>query len=1347
MDFSLIENMTPPQQVMLSVMAYLMDFTNKRRLISICKRVEPNMDQAYKSALGKLYRRGYVYSDDKIFSDYLDSDYSINEKYVIYTLMYLLQEQSGWYNKLTSLEGIDVETSDLRKAVIGMLTDAMAGKKVVIPTRVDKEELADIMMPIYIEPSYSSMTDNMPMELFEIMLPNMIPDYQFEYHPEKLERCIALARSSKKRKSASWSRTIEDMLLINYMYTGQVSEGFDRLLTPQFHACIEVFRLASAGEYVEASQQLQQHCMLPDEIYSDYALINFLYVLLLANINDEPSLNELKKYCRGKYLDEETTRMASLFAIMYAKPDTETVSIMLADEFRMKSADTAPKFFSCQMAHLLCQWGKISETEINQQLNSNIYVPDRFNGNTYICQLFTQLLSQCYVKPSWLRVIEKVMQQEDCLNQTLEHPVVVNDARDQRFAYFYSGRNDSVELRLQKRLKSGKWGSGVAVNLTALLSDNKAERDEYDMRIVSSLDNVKIRFSSYYMLRLQDVLPMLEGSDKFYYGSSAPYHHCLIREDQPVLEAKIGRNDITLSSNIPLDQLKNAQADSVFYSIHRDMHSAPDAVYTAEAVYYHVPARICSYLSALLTVGTFPLEAEESLRPLLDRIKKYIEIHSEMIEGGSSLPQVEGNPQVYLQMRSVHGNYEMRALCRPMPEGRITVAAGKGDTNIYDTAADGTRYHVVRNKKQERQNMQPLRDYMEQIECDEVSQCMWVMNPYTLLTLLEWLPEQGDDYIVEWPEGEKVNVRVAQSQQWNLQLRRRGDWFEVEGEVPIDDQTIVSFAQLLDMIEEGHGRFIRLQNGDYLSMSESLRRQLRRIDAVAQNVRGHARISNVGASLIADAMQGDLSISHPAELDALRSKIVESQDLQADVPDTLNATLRDYQLEGFRWMDRLTYWGAGACLADDMGLGKTIQTIAYLLYKQSDGPSMVVAPASVVPNWKKELARFAPTLQVCMLNELASAERSEAVAQATSGCVVLTTYGLLISEEESVVAKQWNVVCLDEAHSIKNATTKTSAVCMQLQAHNRLILTGTPIQNHLGELWNLFQFINPGLLGSLQQFTQKYINPIEGAHNKERQQQLKRIIQPFMLRRTKQEVVSELPDKQEIMLPVELSTEEMGIYEMLRLKAKSQLETEVAGALSVNTLALITQLRMAACAASLAQKQWKGKSSKLTAFCDLVSEISSTGNRVLVFSQFTSFLEMAQAELKARGMRDYLYLDGSTPLKKRSQMVEDFQHGKCPIFIISLKAGGLGLNLTGANYVIHLDPWWNPAIEQQATDRAYRIGQNQKVTVYHLISSHTIEEKIVRLHQTKRDLADSLLEGTDVSHKLRAEDLLEMING
>ena len=400
-----------------------------------------------------------------------------------------------------------------------------------------------------------------------------------------------------------------------------------------------------------------------------------------------------------------------------------------------------------------------------------------------------------------------------------------------------------------------------------------------------------------------------------------------------------------------------------------------------------------------------------------------------------------------------------------------------------------------------------------------------------------------------------------------------------------------------------------------------------------------------------------------------------------------------------------------------------------------------MAPASVAPNWKSEIEKFAPTLNVQILNF--AQDRQQLVEHAKAGDVIILTYGILLSIQDLITSKEWNVACLDEAHIIKNRGAKTSAAAMKIKAKNRIMLTGTPVQNHLGELWNLFQFVNPGLLGSYEQFSRKFIIPIEGYKDKEKQELLDTLVHPFMLRRTKQSVLKELPEKTEIYQDVELTKDELAIYESIRIRAEKLLNDN-RGDVNMNVLAEITRLRQAACSAELIEPKWVGESSKITTLTELLQGVIEGGNRALVFSQFVSFFNVVKRELDKRHV-DYFYIDGSVPVKKRTEMVAAFQNGEKSVFLISLKAGGLGLNLTGANYVFHLDPWWNPAIEQQATDRAYRIGQNQAVTVYHLVSKHTIEEKIIRLHETKRELAENILEGTDISYKLTGEELLEML--
>jgi SNF2 family DNA or RNA helicase len=335
---------------------------------------------------------------------------------------------------------------------------------------------------------------------------------------------------------------------------------------------------------------------------------------------------------------------------------------------------------------------------------------------------------------------------------------------------------------------------------------------------------------------------------------------------------------------------------------------------------------------------------------------------------------------------------------------------------------------------------------------------------------------------------------------------------------------------------------------------------------------------------------------------------------------------------------------------------------------------------------------------------------------------------------------------LDEAQAIKNAATKRSQAAMRLKGKFKILTTGTPIENHLGELWNLFQFINPGLLGSLDNFNQKFANPIERQQDKAARLQLKKLIQPFILRRTKTQVLAELPARTEVVLHVQLSKEEQLFYEALRREALDKLANSEAnaGQKHLQVLAEIMRLRRACCNPKLVKPQMNLPSSKLELFGETLEELLDNGHKALVFSQFVDHLSIVKEYLDQQKIT-YQYLDGSTPSKERKKRVDAFQAGEGDVFLISLKAGGTGLNLTAADYVIHLDPWWNPAVEDQASDRAHRIGQQRPVTIYRLVAKDTIEDKIVALHQHKRDLANSLLEGTEMSGKISTDQLLQLI--
>jgi SNF2 family DNA or RNA helicase len=362
--------------------------------------------------------------------------------------------------------------------------------------------------------------------------------------------------------------------------------------------------------------------------------------------------------------------------------------------------------------------------------------------------------------------------------------------------------------------------------------------------------------------------------------------------------------------------------------------------------------------------------------------------------------------------------------------------------------------------------------------------------------------------------------------------------------------------------------------------------------------------------------------------------------------------------------------------------------------------------------------------------------------------VLICSYGLLQQEQaaEMLAKIAFQTVILDEAQWIKNIATRRSQGAMNLQAGFKIIMTGTPLENHLGELWNLFRFINPGLLGSLEQYNKRFAGPIERDRNHQAKQQLKKLIQPFILRRTKTQVLQELPPRTEIPIYVELSAEEIAFYEALRRDSLLKLSSNDGppGTKHLQILAAISKLRRSCCNTQLVNADIALPSSKLAAFAEIVEELLDNKHKALVFSQFVDHLQLIKAHLDQRGV-SYQYLDGSTPTKERQKRVDAFQRGEGELFLISLKAGGVGLNLTAADYVIHMDPWWNPAVEDQASDRAHRMGQLRPVTIYRMIAKNTIEEKIVAMHSHKRDLADSLLDGADISGKVSADELLNLM--
>ena len=464
-------------------------------------------------------------------------------------------------------------------------------------------------------------------------------------------------------------------------------------------------------------------------------------------------------------------------------------------------------------------------------------------------------------------------------------------------------------------------------------------------------------------------------------------------------------------------------------------------------------------------------------------------------------------------------------------------------------------------------------------------------------------------------------------------------------------------------------------------------------------------------------------------------------------PAGLLTELRPYQREGLDWLQFLRGYELGGILADDMGLGKTVQTLAHILVEKREGrldrPCLVVCPTSVVPNWLAEAARLAPELRVLSLH---GPERGDRFGEIGDADLVVTTYALLPRDADRLLPVAWHIAVLDESQAIKNSNAKTTGLVCRLDARHRLCLTGTPVENHLGELWSQFAFLMPGLLGDTRRFARVFRTPIEKKQDGERRAVLSGRVKPFLLRRTKVLVAADLPPKTEILRPLELSGQQRDLYETVRLAMHEKVRREVAqkglARSHIIVLDALLKLRQVCCdprLVKLAAARRVTASAKLEHLMEMLPQLIEDGRRILLFSQFTSMLDLIKPALAETGI-EFVELRGDTT--DRARPVARFQRGKVPLFLISLKAGGTGLNLTAADTVIHYDPWWNPAVEDQATDRAHRIGQDKPVFVYKLVAQGTVEERMLELQQRKKALAAGIYEpGGNAGAALEAADI------
>ena len=586
----------------------------------------------------------------------------------------------------------------------------------------------------------------------------------------------------------------------------------------------------------------------------------------------------------------------------------------------------------------------------------------------------------------------------------------------------------------------------------------------------------------------------------------------------------------------------------------------------------------------------------------------------------------------------------------------------------------------------------------------------------------------------------------------------------------------ISREELIDILSRYNKKkkFYRLKNGAFVNAADSGLDTVEELRAGLQLTDKQIKQDKIEVQKYR-ALYLDAQLKENLVVSAVKDKSFKSlvrnmktiEDNDFEVPESLDKILREYQKRGFLWIKTLNYNGFGGILADDMGLGKTLQVIAFLLSEflerrntvieniavketgKLQRNTLIVAPASLVYNWSSEIQRFAPELTAKMVTGTA-AERRQILAKADSEDILLTSYDLLKRDISEYEGYKFRCEIIDEAQYIKNANTQAAKAVKEVQADFRLALTGTPVENRLSELWSIFDYLMPGFLYSYKKFREEVEIPAVQNSDEDAMKRLQKMIRPFVLRRLKKEVLTDLPDKLEENMFVQLTGEQQKLYDahvkrmMLMLDKQSEEEFKTS---KITILAELTKLRQICCDPSLIFADYKADSAKVDMCLNMISNAVESGHKILLFSQFTTMLDHLAKRLEEEKISYYM-LTGSTSKEKRAQMVENFNTDDTQVFCISLKAGGTGLNLTAADIVIHFDPWWNLAVQNQATDRAHRIGQKNVVNVYKLIVKDTIEENILKLQEKKRELADQILEGEGLNGgSFTKEELMELLSG
>lgn len=773
-------------------------------------------------------------------------------------------------------------------------------------------------------------------------------------------------------------------------------------------------------------------------------------------------------------------------------------------------------------------------------------------------------------------------------------------------------------------------------------------------------------------------------------------------------------------------------------------------------------------------VLSFPLSAREEILQIIKGVAKIAVVHADSQNVDQSVPV---DKRIVVHLTPLLTGFVVTLSVTPLGSDEQRFPPGSGPQHVATTVA-GVMVGTTRDLDHEMALAERIINEANLRQAEHTAQWQWSITEIeSALSLLAVLQELGDEIRVVRSSDEGLNLRTTYtSAHLHLRVEKDNQWLALDGEVKSGEEgdAAISLAVLNALRKRSGGRFIEIAGGGFAALSHDLLKRLQLFDQIGKEVneskKGTLLIPMQASHLLDGAVEGIANLIEDKTWLAHKKKIAKLSSADFAPPVNLAIKLRPYQTEGVCWLLRCAALNAGALLADDMGLGKTVQTLAVLQARGGLGPALVVAPLSVVDVWQREAALFAPDLKLHTFSGLTVdksnvdsdllQQRQELLTQLKAGDVLVLSYGLLGQEStaELLCHVQFATAVLDEAQAIKNPLTNRARAAFHINSQFRIALSGTPIENRLLELWSIFQYLNPGLLLGAKDFHRRFAYPIEKEGHQETYALLKEIVAPYLLRRRKGDVLKELPPRVELTLVATPEKDEADLYRALQVELIKEVEKSAEGEDTglraksnkkldlFSVLTAITKLRRAACHPQLAKIPWQKPSAKMELCAEKLDEVLANGHKVLVFSQFVDHLKLFGEVLVQRGI-GYFYLDGQTPARARKDSVERFQAGENDVFLISLKAGGTGLTLTAADYVFHLDPWWNPAVEDQASDRAHRMGQKRTVTVCRFVTAGTIEEKILKLHEEKRDLADTLLADADFASNVAVEDLLNLMRG